>query len=289
MKMIRTYRIKKSIHPAWIWDRYEKTIKKEWQFLLDNQSQFKEKDFQVFLERNPSFLPLPFLEGAHGLFPTAIISQPVLPGLQSKIPDFALLSRDSASFYANFIEIEDPNKPWATKSGQQSAQLTQAINQIKDWKIWFQDGNNKQKFINEYKIPQNLIDGRSFEQRYILIFGRNNDPTLTDTFKKKRNSLQNSDEVFMTYDRLLPNREFQNYMTVKINSNGYQAIYIPPTLRISPLNAQDWYIIVNKDNAVNSNTLLSKSRKQFLNSRWNYWDNWGKQKNYGIIYSKDYE
>ncbi len=177
--------MKKSRHSAWNWDRYERKIIKEWQSLLDNQKQYKESDFQSFFEKNPCFLPLPFEEGAHGLFPTAVISQPILSGLVSKIPDFLLLSRDSASFYANFIEIEDPNKPWATQSGQQSAQLTQAINQIKDWKSWFQNGNNKQKFIDEYQIPHDLIKGRSFEQRYILIYGRRNDPSLTDEFNKR--------------------------------------------------------------------------------------------------------
>lgn len=290
--MKKTYIIKKDKNSAWDWDRYEKAIQKEWQQLLDNQNSRSEKDFQSFLERNPCCLPSPhgvFQVGAHGLFPTAVISQPKLTGLQTKIPDFLLISRDSASIYANFIEIEAPNKTWATKKGQQSAELTQAINQIKDWKSWFENGINRQKFIQEYKLSDDMIEGKSFQQKYILIYGRRNDPNLTPDFNKKRTSLQNTDEIFMTYDRLVPNSDFKDYMTVKLDSNGYHAVQIPPTLRISPFCAQDWCLIKGKETAVNNNIFLSKGRKKFLNSRWTYWDRWAKAKNYGIIDSADYE
>jgi hypothetical protein len=217
----KTYEVIKSRPDPLTWEEYETKILDEWKELLNNLNNYNESHFHAFFEKHPSFLPRPydlFMRGAHGPFPSAVISRPVLPGLSSKIPDFMWLTQDSSAFFAILIEIEDPKKQWATQSGQSRANLTQAINQLKDWKAWFSEPNNREVFTREYQIPSKYLLGKTFIQKYILIYGRRDDPTLTPEFNKKRVHIQGDNELFMTYDRLFPNRDLTGIGDVRAES-----------------------------------------------------------------------
>jgi len=75
-----TYEIVESPHEAWSWERYEKVVNKEWETLLNHHEKQQEKDFHQFFEKHPCMLPWLYGEigrGAHGMFPNALISQPV--------------------------------------------------------------------------------------------------------------------------------------------------------------------------------------------------------------------
>jgi hypothetical protein len=86
-----------------------------WRQLIDSDESTDERLVQSFLERHPSLLP-----GSHSVdgssghwpFPFAVISQPKLPGLSTRIPDFMWIASDSASVYPILIEIETPHKRW---------------------------------------------------------------------------------------------------------------------------------------------------------------------------------
>lgn len=267
-------------------------VNEKWAALLNNHEEQQEKDFQQFLERHPCMLPWLYGEigrGAHGMFPNALISQPVLAGLSSKRPDFMWIASDSGSVYVVMIEIEHPKKPWATRSGQPSSTFTQAQNQLKDWQNWFADPLNEERFKKDYQIPSNYLHSHSFEQVYLLIYGRRSDPSLTNAVNKKRRLLQNSNEIFMTYDRLKPTRELEDCLTVNIDGAGYKALHVQPTMRLGPWNAEDRSLIGAKHGAVDRNIYLSKERKQFLNSRWQYWDDWAKKPSKGILATGDVE
>ena len=206
---LETYQIVVPPEKAMSWDAYVEIVSREWQALLANTGSV-EKDFQEFFERHTCCLPQMypvFKRGAHGPYPGTIISQPVLPGFSRKVPDFLYITRDSATVCAVLIEIEHPAKAWATSAGQQSAEFTQATNQIADWKSWFGEPLNIAQFQKLYRIPSDWIQSRSFEQRYFLIYGRRSDPTLTEAFNKKRKLLERENECHMTYDRIEPQRE----------------------------------------------------------------------------------
>jgi hypothetical protein len=274
--------------PAMSWDSYAAIIGQEWQALLTN-AVTGEKDFQEFFERHPSCLPQMypvFRRGAHGPYPGAIISQPVLPGFSRKVPDFLYITRDSATVYAVLIEIEHPAKPWATSAGQQSAEFTQATNQIADWKSWFSDPLNIAQFRELYRIPSDWNRSRTFEQKYFLIYGRRTDPSLTEAFNRKRKLLERKNECHMTYDRIQPNGDLAWCLCAKLDENGYRAISIPPTMELGPMHAHFGKLIRDKDAAVRANRYLSDVRKQFLITRWPYWDEWNGG---GMRHSEDRE
>ncbi|WP_141699307.1 hypothetical protein [Candidatus Thiosymbion oneisti] len=150
--------------------------------------------------------------------------------------------------------------------------------------------DNKAIFIKDYKIPCDLLRAKTFKQKYILIYGRRSDPTLTEGFSEKRAYLQGPDEEFMTFDRLYPNPNFSNYITVRLRpSREYQALHVPPTLMLSPFYAKDFSEITEREKAVENNMYLNKGRKTFLNDRWKYWDDWAQNGAKGFMSSSDYE
>lgn len=285
--LTKSYEIIVPPERAMLWETYVGIVYQEWHDLLANPDAV-EKDFQGFFERHTCCLPQMypvFKRGAHGPYPGVIISQPALPGFSRKVPDFLYITRDSATVYVVLIEIEHPAKPWATSTGQQSSEFTQATNQIADWKSWFRDPLNIAQFQKHYRIPSDWIQSRTFEQRYFLIYGRRNDPTLTEVFNKKRKLLERENECHMTYDRIEPQREM-DCLCAKIDESGYRAISIPPTLELGPMWAGEGKMIRDKELAVRTNRYLSNIRKHFLIERWPYWDAWHRA---GVIDSKDRE
>ncbi len=284
----KTYKLVKSPEPAMTWDCYSNIVRNEYTRLLELKGT-TEKDFQDLFEQHPCLLPdayATFGGGAHGPYPGAVISQPILPDMTQKRPDFLYIARDSATVYAILIEIESPHKRWATKSGQPSADFTQATTQIADWKSWFQNPLNTARFYELYQIPQDWVRFRNFEQRYILIFGRRGDPTLTPQFNAKRSTLQRVNESYMTFDRLRPNGNMQHCLCANIDSRGYKAISVPATLQLGPNCEYGFKEIHGKREAIISNSLISPIRKEFLISRVTYWDNWNGG---GLRSSNDFE
>lgn len=258
------------------WDAYEAIMRGEWAALLAKDGT-TEDDFQEFFERHPCCLPQMdrlFQRGGHGAFPGAVVSQPVLPGFGEKVPDFLYIARDSACVYVVLIEIEHPAKPWATASGHSSAEFTQAINQISDWKTWFNNPLNVAKFQSDYRIPTDWLQSRAFAQKYILIYGRRDDPSLSEAFNKKRRYLERADEVHMTYDRIHPNRDAAHCLCVTLDGKGYRALTVPPTIELGPNMEHGVNTIRDKTAAVARNPYLSEIRRKFLVERWPYWDNW---------------
>ena len=153
---------------------YAQRAKSELRTLLE-RDEYEEKRYQKLLEEFPCLVPGadPATDvGSNGFYPSGVITQPQLSGVSSRFPDFCIISHDSGSVYATLVEIESPSKAWATKKGHQSAQLTQAINQIKDWKAWFSEQPNQITFLRDFQLPDWLHGDRSFEQRYILVYGR---------------------------------------------------------------------------------------------------------------------
>ncbi len=112
----KNFEIIKDAPPPMDWSDYERLILEQWKRLLSSIEFKDEKYFQHFFEQNPCML-----SGAYGLlsspdvFPSALISKPILPDFTRKIPDFMWITFDSANIYPILIEIESPAKQWFTK------------------------------------------------------------------------------------------------------------------------------------------------------------------------------
>lgn len=265
----------KDAPPPMSWEEYEELVRTKWNELLSSETTDEPK-IQEFLEEHPSLLPGAFgLFGSghyplgHYPFPCAVISQPTLQGISLKNPDFLWIATDSKSVYPTFIELEAPTKRWFTKKGKQADELTQAYNQIVEWKAWFSKPQNILTFIEFYQFPD-WLRGRTLKPLYILIYGRREE---ANKHIEKRPHLDGENVYSMTYDRLSPDPKFDEFMTVRITQNGYEAVAIPPTLRLHSHTAHILAIIKNKEKAVQKNPYISKKRKDFLIHRIPYWDN----------------
>lgn len=283
-----TYTIEESPSPAMAWENYELLVRDIYESLLSSDP--GEPEVQSFFETHPSMVPGAFgIAGnpsGHAPFPEALVSQPVLPSYNHRKPDFMWLSSHSLEFSPVLIEIESPRKRWFTGSGQ-SADLTHAINQLREWQSWFNNLTNRTSFYEYYKIPYDLR-GLEFRPRYLLIYGRRSEAS-NPSFSAIRSQMQRDDEVFMTYDRIGPDYKCESVICTKVDNNGYRAISIPPTLKLRPFSATGWKIIRNKPQAAMNTDLISTERKEFIARRFDYWDEWAGQENHGVISLGDYE
>ena len=136
MVLERTYQTQGSPERPMSWDDYESLITTEWENLLNREPPPAEPEIQVFFEQYPSIVPGAFSllgnESGHYPWLCGLITQPPLPSYNKRVPDFMWLSLSSDTEQPLLIEIEAPSKRWFTKSGKQTENLTQALNQIAD-------------------------------------------------------------------------------------------------------------------------------------------------------------
>lgn len=201
--------------------------------LLSGVGHDDEEVVQRWLEHHPAFVP--GYAGRRGMsgwkpWPSALITQPRLIGFQEKVPDFCWLSVDSAEITAMLVEIEKPSKRWQRKDAGQSAQLTQARDQLNSWRAWFADPMNAARFFDDYLVPDSLKDLR-FRQHYVLIYGSRAEYSGNSTRIRLRASMGAEDETLMSFDRLveIANAEYACYGCVTRRDGGFEAVAVPPT------------------------------------------------------------
>jgi hypothetical protein len=270
------------------WEPYEAIVRQRWKALLDSGSS-EERAYQQFFELHPCMVPGPFgLIGTsgHSPYPSAIISQPFLPDFSRRVPDFMWIARNSETIYPVLIEIESPSKPWFTKGDNQHSKLTQARDQITEWKVWFQNPLNVARLRDYYELE---ISGENIRPLYLLIYGRRAEANKTVERERRRSSLNRDDEFLMTYDRLVPQWGAHEFYTVRVDRSGYQALYVPPTATIGPIMAHERAKIRDKDIAILNSPYFSDERRAFYLSRLPYWDDWAVNGRRGIIYTGDRE
>lgn len=258
------------------WKDYAQIATRELTAVLTDDA--AEGDVQTVLERHPCLVPgsggLPLTSpSGHGPFPAALISQPPLPSYGGQIPDFMWITTDSVMLSPVLIEIERPGKHWFTKSGQQAHQLTQALDQLQEWRAWFEPGHRKEEFCDFYQIDDGLRR-RKFAPQFLLIYGRRAESTRNESVRMKRAYLQSDDQSVVSFDRLTPAYDASQYMSVRIDHGAYRAISVPPTIELGPLFARSRSVVMDKEAAVGRNAYLTAARKTFLCARLVYWDAW---------------
>lgn len=274
-----TYSMAKGAPPPMAWEQYSERVRQEWGKLLVGPGSHDERTIQRFLEQHPCLIPgafsLPSPSG-HWPFPPAVISQPVLQGLNTKIPDFLWIATDSAYLYPVLVEIEQPNKRWFRKDGVPHAELTQALDQLASWRAWFNKPENQSVFFEQYLIPPDMRRWKTFRPFYVLIYGRRSEFLSRPALVAKRGQMARSDEFYMTYDRLQPQIDTRQLICVRKTETRYIAVSVPATLELSPALAHERLVIQEKDKAIERNPWLSPERRKFLLERLPYWDNWAR-------------
>jgi Domain of unknown function (DUF4263) len=286
----KTYELRPGPAPE-AFQSYADRVASEFAVLLDSRP--NEPTVQGFLEQNPCLVPgLRSL----GIYPSAypcysmLISQPSLPGLRVRRPDFMWIAGTSVAVYPTLIEIESPIKRLFTARRSPTATFSQARHQLTQWKAWFTRPENVQKFISDYSVTK-APAGEAFEPRFILIYGRRaefeNDPEL----KRERACLLDGEvESLTSYDRLTPDPMLANVITVRATGSGrFRAIAAPPTFTLGPIDADCLPHIDGLSEVLRTTTSIPVERRQFLLERLPYWENWAQEGRRGMIASWDRE
>jgi hypothetical protein len=259
------------------WEEYAARTRAEYDALLASDPQ--ESEMQGFFERHPTMLPgaFPGWTG-HGAFLHLIVAQPPLRSIGTKIPDFLWIARDTAGVRPVLIEIEKPGKKWLSgRRKAQSADLSEALAQLREWREWMNVPGNQQTFMDAYAIPPEWRRMRRFEPIYMLIYGRRaEDP---DGIARIREDARDRD-VLLTYDHLEgPYTRHKNYISATNNGSGqYTALEMPGCATLGPDNhiAAHWQLIDGHREMVERNPWITDERKAFLLKRIEEWDQWAR-------------
>ena len=197
------------------WEEYERRLVNEWQALLNSAEGCNERIIHDFLIQHPCMIPGAYSmtgSSGHGPFPMAVLSESPLSGVGMKIPDFIWLAKDSATFTPVFIELESPCKRWFTEKGVPTHDLTQAMNQLAEWRGWLNRPENVTVFYETYEIPDYLRRHRTFRPEFVLIYGRRKEFEERPELNRLRDQYERHGQVVMTFDRLRPSRNSSIYM-----------------------------------------------------------------------------
>lgn len=270
------YELHPSPAPSLFWTTYVLLAQQEYEKLLENHPD-DEKVFQQFFERNPSFMPGAFELGElSGHLPhlQCLISQPEIGATYTRKPDFLWLSQDSLTFAPVFIEIEKPSKKTFTRLRQTSADFTQAMDQILEWKSLLNTPESQIAFMKKYKLPQTLTT-KAFKPQFILIYGRRSEYEGDEYLTRKRRELQREDVIIMSYDRLSPQYDSKNMLCANVSNTSGNTVYtiktIPPTFELDARLASDYKEYTGFIDAIDRMEHTTPERKSFLKERFPYW------------------
>ena len=272
-----TYNLAVDAPPAWSWENYMVYLDLEWPKCLNSAT--SERIVQHFLEKHPCLLPGgqgggESNAGHHGTFRPVVISQPELTGTFARVPDFMWLTRHSDAVIPVLIEIESPKKKWFTAAGTETAQLTQARNQLREWQMWMDQPENQLVFRDRYDLNGIDFDRRPLAPKFWLIYGRRSEATANERANRGRIFGNPVGTDAMTFDRLEASPRHHSTMTVSESGGKYTVKHVPPTFQLGPDIAEHLSHLGALDLAIERNQFLDRDRKDFLLERLCYWMSW---------------
>jgi Domain of unknown function (DUF4263) len=263
------------------WGTYRSIAESAW---ADALEQTHERFLQQCLERHPCLLPVVLPDdppgGHHGAWLDVVVTQPPLSGYTARVPDFMWIERTSSDFTAVCLEVERPTKKWFNLDRTPTAHLTQALDQIQDWRSWFSNRPNDD-FFDAFRIPWVWRRTRNFNVRFILAYGRRSEfdsqvgsrhGAGADALNRKRSEMMRSDTTQMTLDALVPTRSNDDLITIALRGGQLVATNIPPTFTTGP-HVQDLARTVEGiEDAINCmDNPPSQERLLYLVKRIEYW------------------
>lgn len=211
---------------------------------MDREGRPNERNLQDFLEAHPCLIPgfRSFnTDSGHAPFPAAVITQPKLPELSTKQPDFCWIATDSVWLYAVLVELETPDKRWFIRDGKRKGELhrdlVHAKSQLDHWKAWFAQPENRTAFLKQYQVPDPLVH-RDFVQQYVLVHGSPEEFTGRRDLQRLRARQDSEDTKVMTFSRLTPQRDAMSFACVRATDQGYLAVAVPPTFDVDVHHAE---------------------------------------------------
>lgn len=278
--------------PAMEFPDYARLVSQRLHDLLSQEP--AEEKLQRFLESHPSLVPGARTTGGGTCGSRVLdllVARPELPGLGARIPDFMWLKANSHTWFPVLIEIQAPTKRIYRRNGGLLAEFTEARNQLNQWRTWFKEPYNQEKFQAEYGVPSEWVERKAMRLHLILVYGRRSEFESYPQRSKERGSLLTGpDEELMSFDRLLADPALSNALTVRPNGpRKYSVLSVPPTLEAGPHGAERLLMLEGLDQAIDASSEMSVERREFLKVRLAHWRNWAEVGPKGWIDALDME
>lgn len=167
--------------------------------LLDKGS--NEQVYQTFIEENTYLIPREFVQN-HGIHFSVVLRK--LPFGSDFLSDFAYLSKSTVRWNCVLIEIEKPSSRFF-KEGSNSfhREFTDALQQISDWRAWFDETSNKDSFVkNTLGFLRTPLSYTPVNIKYVLVFGRRAEIESNSRRLAKVRAQERDDFRLMSFDSL---------------------------------------------------------------------------------------
>jgi hypothetical protein len=262
------------------WTEYSDKTRAAWFDLLSTDPE--EREIQEFLELHPSMIPGGSGDigpgGHHGSEMGVVFRRPRLTGGGRILePDFMWVTRSSGLITPILIEIEKPSKRWFKQDGRPTRTFTEAHDQLNDWKAWFQIEGNATIFRNEFMLGDQYLD-RPLEPQFVLIYGRESEFEFglsphanPDQLRRKRDTQRRRSETFQSFDSLRPKYDHGDSITVTMKATGPVPFAFSPTYHPNAGIGAGALRLGNPAEALDRTVMMSKERKEYISSRWDYW------------------
>ena len=273
-------------------DEYFEACNRDYRALLEANP--PEADMQSFFEEHPCVVPghsTPTGVTGHPPLHYSLVTQPRLPVLPSRTPDFMWIASHSGAWFPTLIEIESPQKRIYQQAGVPRREFTEARNQLNQWRGWFSQPENV-PVLKEFLGVRPPLSGRPMHLHMLLIYGRRAETEGTPQMAMERDGLlPGSDEDLMSFDRLSADTSMADAITVKATGGGkYEAVWIPPVFGLGPGPLAERLLYVEGiPEAIDKNPDIASERKTFLKDRIPYWEEWARNGSRGIFNPADRE
>lgn len=222
----------------------QEKLREDYIRLLDRKE--REQTYQDFLEKNTRLIPREFIQN-HGIG-CSIVLRKLSFGPDYK-SDFFYFSKSSDDWNAVFIEIEKPQSQFFKGSSNEfHKDFTSALEQINQWRAWF-DRGNQDAFLSSVRaiqVPRHMADMNPTFNKFVLVFGRRSEYSGNEIRRSLIRSQERDDFKIITFDSLsedLENKyevsigvrhnEYVDIMTDEITSKSLYAWVEPTQLRVS--------------------------------------------------------
>ena len=121
-----------------------------------------------------------------------------------------------------------------TASGTQSAEFTQALGQITEWKAILSEPENVLQFYKCFDIPD-WIRKKTFAPQYGLIYGRRSEFESDPLLLKKRAQLVPADVMLISFDRLHPDPKGDDLLCSTLCHGKYTSIDLLKLVNFIPI------------------------------------------------------
>ncbi|CAN7331580.1 Shedu anti-phage system protein SduA domain-containing protein [Neorhizobium tomejilense] len=184
-----------------------------------------ESVYQTFIEQNTRLVPREFVQN-HSISNKIVLRKPSL-GADYK-SDFAFLSKSSSNWNAVHIEIEKPWMKYFKGSSQKlSTPFQNAIDQINDWRAWFQSTANAEAFRNIVRPllnPEGMTNN-PINHKFVLVYGRRAEYIGNPQRVNKMASLKTHDFTVMSFDSLAESLDSKPELSLGIRKNDGIELY----------------------------------------------------------------